>query len=135
MDEKNLQTELEPEAPTTKVSFPVVGIGASAGGLRALQQFLQNTSDASGLAYVIVTHLAPEHESHLAEILQPYTSMPVRQVSQDLPIEQDHVYVIPPNRNLSTLDTHLHLAPLEEQRRARAPIDHFFRTLAETHEA
>ena len=113
----------------------VVGIGASAGGLQALQQFFEAMPAASEMAFVIVMHLAPEHESHLATLLQPFTTMPVQQVAETLPIERNHVYVIPPNRNLSTIDSHLRLSPLEEARRNRAPIDHFLRTLAGTHGA
>ncbi len=115
--------------------FIVVGIGASAGGLRALQQFFEAMPAASEMAFVIVTHLAPEQESHLATLLQPCTAMPVLQVSEEIQIERNHVYVIPPNRNISTIDSHLRLSPIEEARRNRAPIDHFFRTLAGTHGA
>jgi two-component system CheB/CheR fusion protein len=118
---------------TTIDRFGVVGIGASAGGLQALQHFFEVMPATSGLAFVIVMHLAAEHESHLTELIQPYTTMPVRQVQEALKIERNHVYVIPPNRNLSTIDSHLRLSPLEEARRDRAPIDHFFRTLADTH--
>ena len=113
--------------------FGVVGIGASAGGLQALQHFFAVMPATSGLAFVIVTHLAAEHESHLTELIQPHTTMPVLQVQEAIKIERNHVYVIPPNRNLSTIDSHLRLSPLEEERRDRAPIDHFFRTLADTH--
>ncbi len=118
---------------TTIDRFGVVGIGASAGGLQALQHFFEVMPATSGLAFVIVMHLAAEHESHLTELIQPYTIMPVRQVQEAIKIERNHVYVIPPNRNLSTIDSHLRLSSLEEARRDRAPIDHFFRTLADTH--
>jgi two-component system, chemotaxis family, CheB/CheR fusion protein len=113
----------------------VVGIGASAGGLHALRTFFEHAPADSGMAFVIVTHLAPDHESHLAEILQASTVMQVRQVTETAPLEPNHVYVIPPNCNLSSIDTQLHLEPLEEDRRMRAPIDHFFRTLAMNHQA
>jgi two-component system CheB/CheR fusion protein len=112
----------------------VVGLGASAGGLRALQRFFEQMPADSDMAFVVVTHLSPAHESHLAMLLQPHTQMPVLQVTETLKIAPNHVYVIPPNRNLSTIDTHLRLDPLEVERRDRAPIDHFLRTLAETHE-
>src|SRR5690349_7923631 len=119
--------------PPHNEPFIVVGIGASAGGLEALQRFFEQMPTTSGMAFVVVTHLAPEHESHLAALLQPYTAMPVLQVTDVIQIEPNQVYVIPPNRNLSTIETHLRLSPLEEARRARMPIDHFFRTLAGTH--
>ncbi|WP_168380878.1 chemotaxis protein CheB [Modicisalibacter radicis] len=113
--------------PTT-----VVGIGASAGGLAALKQFFSNVTEDSGLAFVVVMHLSPEHESHLADLLQPYSKLPVQQVTETVPLQQDRVYVIPPGCNLNTVDTHLRLSQLEDRRRERAPIDHFFRTLANT---
>jgi two-component system CheB/CheR fusion protein len=116
-----------------KTGFYVVGIGASAGGLAALKQFLAAMPEKSGIAFVIVVHLSPVHESFLSDLLQPSSKMPIMQVSADMVIEPDHVYVIPPGRNLSTIDTHLRLSPLESNRRLRAPIDHFLATLAETH--
>ena len=112
----------------------VIGIGASAGGLAALRTFFDRVPDDSGLAFVVVVHLSPDHESHLAELLQPHVRFPVLQVSETTPLEPDHVYVIPPNANLNTIDTHLRLSKLEERRQERAPIDHFFRTLASTHD-
>lgn len=112
----------------------VVGIGASAGGLGALKTFFAHLGDGGGMAFVIVMHLSPEHESHLADILQPHVKMPVQQVTQTMPLEANHVYVIPPNSNLSTIDTHLRLTKLEERRGERAPIDHFFGTLARVHD-
>lgn len=114
--------------------FPIVGVGASAGGLAALKKFFKTAPDDGGLAYVVVVHLSPERESHLAELLQPHVSMPVEQVTETTPLQPNHVYVIPPNANLDTIDTHLRLSELEKQRQRRAPIDHFFRTLAKTHD-
>ncbi len=118
---------------TDSAQFAVVGLGASAGGLQALQHFFAEMPLTSGMAFVIVTHLAAEQESHLTELIQPRTLMPVLQVQEWVKIERNHVYVIPPNRNISTIDSHLRLTPLEEARSDRAPIDHFFRTLAATH--
>jgi two-component system, chemotaxis family, CheB/CheR fusion protein len=120
------------EAPDHEIT--VVGIGASAGGLAALKQFFSHVPDDSGLAYVVVVHLSPDRESHLADLLQPHVRMPVQQVTETLPLEKDHVYVIPPGCNLNTIDTHLRLSDLESRRRERAPIDHFLRTLATTHQ-
>ena len=121
-----------PSTPPAPVS--IVGIGASAGGLAALKQFFARVPADSGLAFVVVVHLSPDHESHLELVLQPHVKMPVQQVTQTLPIEKNRVYVIPPNANLDTIDTHLRLSDLEKQRNQRAPIDHFFRTLAQTHD-
>jgi two-component system CheB/CheR fusion protein len=108
----------------------VVGIGASSGGVPALQVLLSSMPPMPGFACVIVTHLSPEHESHLAQLLQRYTTMPVTQVTSTMDLQANHVYVIPPNANLEAIDTHVRLSKLEEQRAQRAPIDHFLRTLA-----
>ena len=110
----------------------IVGIGASAGGLAALKTLFARTRDDTGLAFVVVVHLSPDHKSHLAELLQPHVAMPVQQVSETVRLEPNQVYVIPPNANLNSIDTHLRLSKLEKRRRERAPIDHFFRTLADT---
>ncbi len=112
----------------------VVGIGASAGGLAALREFFGRIPPDTGLAYVVVVHLSPEHESHLPQLLQPHMSIPVEQVSETVQMERDHAYVIPPNANLEAVDTHLRVSRLESHRKERAPIDHFFRTLSRTHE-
>jgi chemotaxis response regulator CheB len=124
-----------PEALARESTRPygVVGIGASAGGLEAVSQLLRHTPPDVGLAYVVVMHLSPDHESHLAELLQRFTSMPVRQVHDDLtPLASNQVFVIPPARTLSSVDSHLRLSELASDTVRRAPIDHFFRTLAET---
>ncbi len=112
--------------PPSKSEPIVVGIGASAGGLAALKIFLEHVPVNSGLAFVVVVHLSPDHESHLAELLQPYTRFPVEQVSDTTLLEANHVYIIPPNANLNAIDTHLRLTKLEARRDQRAPIDHFF---------
>ncbi|HUB78386.1 MAG TPA: CheR family methyltransferase [Bryobacteraceae bacterium] len=118
----------------TRENSTVVGIGASAGGLAALKTFLDHVPADSGLTFVVVVHLSPDHESHLAELLQPHVRVPVRQVNVTTALEPDRVYVIPPNANISTIDTHLRLSKLEDRRQERAPIDHFLRTLARTHD-
>lgn len=118
----------------THSSLPMlVGIGASAGGLEALKALLPILPCDSGLVYVVVMHLRPDQPSVLADILQPFTAMPVTQVAEDLEMERNHIYVIPPGSNLSTIDSHLRLSKIEERRQERAAIDHFFDTLAMTH--
>jgi two-component system, chemotaxis family, CheB/CheR fusion protein len=112
---------------------PVVGIGASAGGLSALKALFRCMPADTGLAFVVVVHLSPKHESHLADLLQSHTPMPVTQVSGTVRMEPDRVYVIPPGSNLAAVDTHLRLSELEVERNQRAPIDRFFETLARTH--
>src|SRR5262245_11437098 len=114
--------------------LPIVGIGASAGGLAALKALFSSMSEQTGVAFVVVVHLSPQHESHLPTLLQPHCKMPVQQVTDTIELKPDCVYVIPPNANLSAIDTHLRLTKLEEKRAERAPIDHFFKTLAESHD-
>ncbi|HEX9333964.1 MAG TPA: chemotaxis protein CheB [Anaerolineales bacterium] len=111
----------------------VVGIGASAGGLKALQAFFESLPDNTGMAFVVITHLHPEHESHLAEILQNSARMPVTQVSGLISLEGNHVYVIPPNHRLVMADSQLDITEFNEPRGQRAPIDYFFRSLARAH--
>jgi len=126
--------ERPPEVTRTEEpTLCIIGIGASSGGLAALKALFDAVPAAPGVAFVVVTHLSPDHESHLAELLQPHTHLPVRQVRDSIKLEADCVYVIPPNANLTAVDTHLRLSALELQRRRRAPIDHFLRTLANAH--
>ena len=112
----------------------IVGIGASAGGLSALQKLLDSIPEDTGMAFVVIMHLSPEHKSILSELLQPHSKLKVQQVQATIPLKPNNVYVIPPNANLNSIDTHLRLSELEEERSNRAPIDHFFRTLAATHD-
>jgi two-component system CheB/CheR fusion protein len=112
-------------------SFPVVGLGASAGGLEALEQFLGNVPNASGLSFVVVQHLDPTHKGIMVELLQRSTSMPVVQIKDRMKIAPDHVYVIPPNKDLSMLHGVLHLLEPAAPRGLRLPIDFFFRSLAD----
>jgi two-component system CheB/CheR fusion protein len=123
----------DPSIVPSTLEFPVVGIGASAGGIVALQRFLEGLPGTTGMAFVIVLHLAPEHESIIASILQLKTRMGVSQVTGDVTIEQDHVYVIPPNYDLLMNDNALHIVPAERAAGTRTAIDKFFRTLAEVH--
>jgi two-component system CheB/CheR fusion protein len=113
--------------------FPLVGIGASAGGLPALQQFFKHTPTDSGMAFVVILHLSPTHESLAASLLQHATPMAVIQVTEAVPVEPNHVYVIPPAQDLSMVDGTIQLQKREDSRARHAPIDLFFRTLAETH--
>ncbi len=112
-------------------SLPVVGIGASAGGLEALEVFLKNIPSACGVAFVIVQHLDPAHKDMMVELLQRVTPLPVVQVTDRLKIEPNHVYVIPPNKDLTLLHGTLHLLDPVEPRGLRLPVDFFFRSLAD----
>ncbi len=112
-------------------SFPIVGIGASAGGLEALEIFLKNVPLKSGIAFVIVQHLDPTRKDMMVDLLQRVTAIPVVQVSDRLKIESDHVYVIPPNKDMSLLHGSLHLLDPLKPRGLRLPVDFFFRSLAD----
>ncbi len=119
-----------PEAAERRPGLPVVGIGASAGGLEALTEFLQAMPQDSGLAFVVVSHLDPEHRSALGEILSRVTPMPVRAAEDGMPVEANHVYVMPPGRDMHIAQGILHLAPRAETRGPHLPINTFLRALA-----
>ena len=111
--------------------FPIVGVGASAGGLEALKELLQELPADLDMAFVLIPHLNPEHRSLMAEILARVTSMPVIEVKDEPLIERNHVYVIPPNRTMLLSDGHLKLVPREAVRGQHRSIDAFLQSLAE----
>ena len=113
------------------VAFPIIGIGASAGGLEALEQFLGHVPAGSGMAFVIVQHLDPTHKGIMPELLQRATRMKVIQVRDRTPVRPDCVYVIPPNKDMSILHGVLHLLAPAAPRGLRLPIDFFLRSLAQ----
>lgn len=115
----------------TAAAFPIVGIGASAGGLEALEQFFRYVPANNGMAFVLVQHLDPSHVSLLTEILQRVTAMPVTEASDELLVEPNHVYVIPPNRDMAIFHSKLQLSVPNEPRGQRLPIDAFLQSLAE----
>jgi two-component system CheB/CheR fusion protein len=132
-DTGNLQGLLSPDKPnvgTHAAPCPIVGVGASAGGLEAFQNFLTAAPVDAGLAYVLVQHLDPNHESMLAELLSRRTTMPVRQVIDGMAVEPNNVYLIPPNASLIIENARLRLSDFSEPRGFRRPIDVFFRSLA-----
>jgi len=111
--------------------FPIVGIGASAGGLEASLALLAAVPSKTGMGFVLVQHLEPTYESHLSEILARSTAMPVVQAGQNTPVEKDHLYVIPPNAMLTINDGVLHLSPRADSPNPHYPIDQFFHSLAD----
>lgn len=115
--------------------LPVVGLGGSAGSLAPLQAFFSRIATDTGMAFVVVLHLAADRESQLAEVLQRQTPLPVVQVRERVRVEPNRVYVIPPGHHLSMTDGHLELAELPRERGRRVAVDYFFRTLADTHGA
>jgi two-component system CheB/CheR fusion protein len=122
------------ETTSTQVvnkKFPIVGIGASAGGLEALEQFFENMPKGKGMAFVVIQHLDPSHVGIMPELLQRITTMKVFQASDGLKVKSNCLYVIPPNKSMSLLKGALHLFDPIETRGLRLPIDIFFRSMAD----
>lgn len=119
--------------PRSYQTLPVVGLGGSAGGIEALQKFFATMPAKPGLAFVVILHLSPEHESQLAEVLQRSTAMPVIQLQDTARMETDTVYVIPPGKVIESMNGGLRLADLPDERGRHVVVDLFFRTLADTH--
>jgi two-component system CheB/CheR fusion protein len=109
----------------------VVGIGASAGGLQAFRPLLGDLPSTTGLAFVLIQHLDPTHQSSLSEILGRATIMPVREAADGVAVEPNHVYVIPPNAELTIADRVLKLSPRSQAAGLHMPIDVFLRSLAQ----
>ncbi len=131
---------LEPEAIDTKESapginpgFPIVGVGASAGGLAAFEAFFSGMPPDTdpGMAFVLVQHLAPDHKSILSDLVKRYTRMQVFEVEDGMVVKPNCTYIIPPNRDMSLQDGTLKLLEQSSPRGVRLPIDFFFRSLAE----
>jgi two-component system CheB/CheR fusion protein len=143
MTTKKVRNKTQPQsraAPVTFVApvenplgagFPIVGIGASAGGLEAFEQFFRHLPPACGMAFVLVPHLDPSHASILTEILQRTTTMPVVEAQDQVKVAPNGVYVIPPNRDMAIFHGVLQLSVPEVPRGQRMPIDAFLRSLAE----
>lgn len=120
-------------AGATQMRVPVVGVGASAGGIKALQTFFEALPPKVGAAFVVIVHLDPQTRSELPEILAARTSMKVQQVTSKSALCKDCIYVIAPNRQLTISDDEIAAVPFSEPRWQRAPIDRLFRSLAEQH--
>ncbi len=114
-----------------KSTFPIVGMGASAGGLEAFEQFFIHMPTDSGIAFVVVPHLDPSHASMLTDLLKRFTKMKVIEIKDRMRVEPDHVYVIPPNKDIAIFHGILQLTMPAKPRGLRMPIDLFFRSLAE----
>jgi two-component system CheB/CheR fusion protein len=134
LEESSAEEQSDPQQSSRsaeqKPGFPIVGIGASAGGLEAFTAFLRALSPNLGMSFVFVPHLDPSRESAFSQILARETSMPVHTVTNNMQVEQNHVYVIPPNRDLTISEGNLHLSKREEPRSPNTTIDIFFRSLA-----
>ncbi|WP_305262841.1 chemotaxis protein CheB, partial [Nitrosomonas sp.] len=117
----NTQTEI----------FPIVGIGASAGGLNAFTQLLKTLPIDTGMAFVLVQHLDPKHVSLLPDLIKRTTAMPVIEISDNLRVEPNHIYVMPPTHSLALLHGVLQLLPRPDVRGKFLPIDDFLTSLAQ----
>ncbi|KJS88105.1 MAG: chemotaxis protein CheB [Peptococcaceae bacterium BICA1-8] len=120
-----------PRINPTKTAFSIVGIGASAGSLEALVSFLSSVPEKSGMAYIVVQHLDPTRKGILVDLLQRATAMNVVQVNDNAFVQPNHVYVIPPNKDMSIRQRMMHLFDYVVPRGLRMPIDFFFRSLAD----
>ncbi|BAZ36783.1 signal transduction histidine hinase (plasmid) [Calothrix sp. NIES-4101] len=118
------------QSPKIDAPFPIVGIAASAGGLEAFTELIRHLPTDTGMAFVLIQHLSPDHESLLSEILGRVTAMPVRQVQEGMMVEPNEVYVIPPNTQMTLKDGMLHLAPRQKIHGKYLPADAFFVSLA-----
>ncbi|MCW3098166.1 MAG: cheBR [Chthonomonadaceae bacterium] len=127
-EHRTYEDTLQAEAPSPHCTL--VGLGASAGGIRALQTFFEGMPEKSGMAFVVVMHLSPDHESNLTQILQQRTTMPVVQVTKTVCVEPDHVYVIPPGKHLSMQDNSILLVEPQQPTGRRVAVDLFFRALS-----
>lgn len=134
---KKTLAEKKNKAPVKKEaeerSFPIVAIGASAGGLEAITRFLHELSPITGMAFIYVQHLSPDHKSILTSLLSNATTMPVQEVTNKILMQPNHLYVIPPNKEMTVIDGHIKLTVRKKDRVANLPIDAFFCTLADKH--
>ncbi len=131
---EEMATEGEAQTVTGGVStFPIVGIGASAGGLESFEQFFAHmpVTTESGMAIVLVQHLDPTHKSILSDLVKQYTRMQVYEVEDGMAVEPNCAYIIPPNKDMALLHEKLHLMEPVAPRGLRLPIDFFFRSLAQ----
>ncbi len=119
----------------SKNLFPVVGIGASAGGLDAFKKLIKAIPEDSGMAYILVQHLHPDYNSSLPEILQRETNIPVHEISDNVEVKPDQIYIIPANKILVATDGILQLSPRPSKDQKNMPIDIFFSSLAEVHQS
>jgi len=124
-------TQAKRPLPASQEKFPIVGIGASAGGLEALEVFFSAMPPDSNMAFVLVTHLDPTHTSILPELIQKKTKMQVKQITDNMHIKPNRVYIIPPNKELAILNSTLQLMEMSRSRGHNLPIDSFFRSLAQ----
>ena len=129
MDKTNDQ--LKEEINDKSYKFPIVGIGASAGGFPAIKRFFSKVPQDTGMAFVVVQHLDPTHESTMADLMGRYTPIKVVQAKDGMKVEQDHVYIIPPNKDMGLMNGVIQLMEPSEPHGLRLPINYFLRYLAD----
>lgn len=129
---KNSPQEQEPVAKIEEglLDFHVVGIGASAGGLEALQEFFKSIPDKPEASFIVVQHLSPDYKSFMDELLSRYTKLPINIVEEGTEVERNRIYLIPPRMNMTISHGHLHLVPQPKGDGLNLPIDIFLRSLA-----
>jgi two-component system CheB/CheR fusion protein len=133
MAKKKANTKQKPQAQESiKDDFLIVGLGASAGGIQALQEFFRHVPADSGMAYVVILHLSPDHDSKLAEVLQQAAAIPVSQVTEKVTVKANHVYIVPPDKHLTMQERSISVSPNISIEDRRAPVDIFFRSLADS---
>ena len=132
---EDMQSQIASSEVDTKAnnSFTVVAIGASAGGLEAITQLLENLSPTTGMAFIYVQHLSPDHKSMLTPLLSKVTKMPVQDIDEMEEMEPNNVYVIPYNKEIEVIDGHIQLIPRSINSTSNLSIDVLFSSLAETH--
>lgn len=137
MTEKNSKPSTKKKLIESTNEFPVVGIAASAGGLSAFKELIDSIPENSGMAYVLIQHLDSSHDSQLPEILRRTAKIPVSEISNDVKVEPDHIYIIPSNKMLISNDGKLELSPRPEKghKSRNLPIDLFFDSLGEVHQS
>ena len=117
--------------PKETVGFPIVGIGASAGGLETLNIFFSSMPGDSYMAFVVIQHLSPQHQSIMASLLEKHTRMTVRQIEDGMKLKANQVYLNPPGKNVAIFNRSLHLLEPVKSSTINMPIDFFFRSLSE----
>ncbi|RJQ50319.1 MAG: PAS domain-containing protein [Nitrospiraceae bacterium] len=124
-------TGKQPEKKESLAEFPIVGIGASAGGLEAIEGFFGNMPQDTNIAFVVIQHLAPKHKSIMPELLKKHTSMRIFVVEDGMKVEPNCMYLNPPDRDVAVMNQVFHLISPQESQHVRLPIDFFFRSLAD----
>lgn len=124
------QQDKQPVQPDLASDLIVVGIGASAGGLEALQEFFSNVPEDTGLAFVVIQHLSPDYKSLMDELLARHTRIPIHIAEDGMLMEPNNIYLIPPRKNISIFHDHLYLDLQNQKKSLNLPVDIFFRSLA-----